>query len=69
MPELDYVSKKREDDAATAYQQLLEIDEANHEARKFVRNFHTNQRLSSLPFVRYFVKKKPPPKKKSNSRF
>jgi uncharacterized protein (TIGR02266 family) len=39
------------------YQKVLEIDETNHEARKFVREHHQKKRLTSLPFGRYFVKK------------
>lgn len=62
------LSKNNEDAAAEAYKELLEVDEANHEARKFVRTFHVNRRISSLPFGRYFVKKKPESKKKSTSR-
>ena len=43
--------------AAFHYQKALEVDEANHEARKFVRHYHTKKRLNALPFGRYFVKK------------
>lgn len=46
-----------QDGAATHYQSVLEIDEHNHEARKFVREHHTTKRLKGLPFGRYFVKK------------
>jgi Tfp pilus assembly protein PilZ len=51
-------SKGNDEAAAQAYQHMLEIDESNREARKFVREFHTQKRLSALPFGRYFVKKK-----------
>jgi hypothetical protein len=46
-----------EQGAADHYQMVLELDEHNHEARKFVREHHTKKRLESLPFGRYFVKK------------
>jgi uncharacterized protein (TIGR02266 family) len=45
------------DGAAQHYQTVLDIDEHNHEARKFVREHSTNKRLNALPFGRYFVKK------------
>lgn len=45
------------DGAAEHYQKALELDENNHEARKFVREHHKNKRLNSIPFGRYFVKK------------
>jgi tetratricopeptide (TPR) repeat protein len=54
----DHASKGKDEEAAKAYQQMLEIDESNREARKFVREFHTQKRLHSLPFGRYFAKKK-----------
>lgn len=54
-----YLSKKNEVGAAQAYQQMLDIDESNREARKFVREHHMSKRLQSLPFARYFAKKKP----------
>jgi type IV pilus assembly protein PilZ len=43
--------------ACEHYQNVLNIDEANHEARKFVREHHGKRRLQSLPFGRFFVKK------------
>jgi uncharacterized protein (TIGR02266 family) len=43
--------------ACEHYQNVLNIDEANHEARKFVREHHSKKRLESLPFGRFFVKK------------
>lgn len=46
-----------EEHAAGHYQKALEIDESNHEARKFVRQHSTKKRLNALPFGRYFVKK------------
>jgi uncharacterized protein (TIGR02266 family) len=50
--------KNNDDDgAAEHYQKALEVDENNHEARKFVREHHSKKRLNSLPFGRYFVKK------------
>jgi uncharacterized protein (TIGR02266 family) len=50
--------KNNDDDgAAMHYQKALEIDESNHEARKFVRQHSTKKRLTALPFGRYFVKK------------
>jgi Tfp pilus assembly protein PilZ len=53
-----HLTKHDDDAAAAAYQQMLEIDESNREARKFVREHHTQKRLQSLPFGRYFAKKK-----------
>lgn len=53
-----HLTKHNDDAAATAYQLMLEIDESNREARKFVREHHTQKRLQSLPFGRYFAKKK-----------
>jgi tetratricopeptide (TPR) repeat protein len=47
-----------ENGAVQYYQKVLEVDEDNHEARKFVREHHQNKRLGALPFGRYFVKKK-----------
>jgi uncharacterized protein (TIGR02266 family) len=50
--------KQGQDQAALEhYQKLLEVDENNLEARKFVREFHNKQRLAAIPFGRYFVKK------------
>ena len=43
--------------AAECYRRVLVFDEAHHEARKFVRDFHAKRRLTALPFGRYFVKK------------
>ena len=43
--------------AAEHYGRVLLIDEGHHEARKFVRDYHSKRRLSALPFGRYFVKK------------
>jgi hypothetical protein len=51
------LKNNEEDGAAYHYQKALEIDESNHEARKFVRQHHTKKRLTALPFGRYFVKK------------
>ena len=45
------------DGAAAHYKRALEVDETNHEARKFVRDHHMKKRLNSLPFGRYFMKK------------
>lgn len=50
--------KQGDEEAASGhYQSVLEIDEHNHEARKFVREYHATKRLKGLPFGRYFVKK------------
>jgi tetratricopeptide (TPR) repeat protein len=50
--------KNKDNEGAFAhYQKALEIDEENHEARKFVREHSTQKRLNSIPFGRYFVKK------------
>jgi uncharacterized protein (TIGR02266 family) len=52
--------KLRDNDEAAAaehYRRVLVFDEAHHEARKFVREYHAKRRLTSLPFGRYFVKK------------
>jgi hypothetical protein len=52
--------KLRDDDEAGAaehYRRVLAFDEGHHEARKFVREYHSKRRLSALPFGRYFVKK------------
>jgi uncharacterized protein (TIGR02266 family) len=43
--------------ACEHYQNVLSIDEENHEARKFVREHHAKKRLEALPFGRFFVKK------------
>jgi hypothetical protein len=43
--------------ACEHYQNVLNLDEANHEARKFVREHHAKRRLEALPFGRFFVKK------------
>jgi len=54
----DLMRKNDTKGAIQAYEQVLAVDENNHEAREAVRTFHRNKRLSSLPFGRYFVKKK-----------
>lgn len=46
--------------AAGEYRQALELDENNHEARKFVREYELKRRLNAIPFGRFFVKSKPP---------
>jgi hypothetical protein len=43
--------------AAEHYRRVLAIDEGHHEARKFVRDYHSKRRLSAIPFGRYFLKK------------
>ena len=48
---------KDESGAAEHYQQVLAIDENNHEARKFAREHGQKTRLNKLPFGRYFMKK------------
>ncbi|HEX2676964.1 MAG TPA: hypothetical protein VHM19_10000, partial [Polyangiales bacterium] len=47
-----------EDGAAQHYEKALEHDEQIREARDFVRTYHRDKRLASLPFGRYFTKKK-----------
>ena len=50
--------KNNDDDgAANHYQKALEVDESNHEARKFVRQHRHKKRLNAMPFGRYFMKK------------
>jgi uncharacterized protein (TIGR02266 family) len=44
--------------AATHYEQALQYDDDNREAREFVRTVRRDQKLNSLPFGRYFTKKK-----------
>ncbi|HMI94273.1 MAG TPA: PilZ domain-containing protein [Polyangiales bacterium] len=52
--------KLRDNDEAAAsehYRRVLAFDEAHHEARKFIRDYHAKRRLTALPFGRYFIKK------------
>jgi hypothetical protein len=43
--------------AARAYRSVLEVDEGNQEALKFVRAFHKEEKMKNVPFARYFIKK------------
>jgi hypothetical protein len=43
--------------AAKAFQSVLEVDEGNKEALKFVRAYHKEEKVKNVPFARYFMKK------------
>lgn len=49
---------KDDETAAKHYEKALDFDENNHEARRFVRDFHRSKKLEALPFGRLFVRRK-----------
>lgn len=51
------VQKGKSGEAAKFFRLVLELDEQNHEAQKFVQAYERDQRVKSMPFGRYFTKK------------
>jgi hypothetical protein len=52
------LARKDDDTAADNYEQALQYDQDNREAREFVKNHRRDKKLHSLPFGRYFTTKK-----------
>lgn len=51
------IQRGRRREAATFFQAVLELDEQNHEAQKFVKAFQKDEKVKNVPFARYFTKK------------
>jgi tetratricopeptide (TPR) repeat protein len=51
------IQRGRRREAATFFQAVLELDEQNHEAHKFVKAFERDEKVKNVPFARYFTKK------------
>jgi hypothetical protein len=51
------VQQGKRRDAARFFGVVLELDEQNHEAQKFVKAFERDEKVKNVPFARYFTKK------------
>ena len=51
------VQKGKRDEAVRFFQLVLELDERNHEAQKYVQGYEREERVKNVPFARYFTRK------------